>query len=127
VGLFALLALLLAAAGMYAVMAVAVAAREREFGLRSALGAAPSRVVRVVLQGGLAQIAIGLVLGVPLSIGLSGALRTVVQQQGLPRMFDPLAIAAVCLCLAASGLLACLLPALRAARVHPMQALRAGP
>ena len=124
VGLFAMLALSLAAAGMYAVMAVAVAAREREFGLRSALGAAPSRLVRVVLHGGLVQVGLGLALGVPLSIGLSGALRTVVQQQGLPRMVDPLSIAAVCVCLAASGLLACLLPALRAGRVQPMSVLR---
>jgi predicted permease len=127
VGLFAVLALLLAAAGMYAVMAVAVAAREREFGLRSALGAAPSRLVRVVLQGGLAQVGIGLAMGVLLSVALSGVLRTVVQQQGLQRMVDPLAIAGVCLCLAVSGLLACLLPALRAAGVHPMRALQAGP
>ncbi|HWU76520.1 MAG TPA: ABC transporter permease, partial [Rhodanobacter sp.] len=56
IGLFATLSLLLAAAGMYAVMAVAVAAREREFGVRTALGASPARLVRMVLRGGLSQI-----------------------------------------------------------------------
>src|SRR3546814_19467648 len=76
VGLFALLALLLAAAGMYAVMAVAVAAREREFGVRSALGASPARLVQVVLRGGLLQIAVGLLLGVGIALGLSSVLRS---------------------------------------------------
>ena len=124
VGLFAALALLLAAAGMYAVMAVAVAAREREFGLRSALGATPSRLARAVLQGGLIQIGIGLAIGALLSIAFSGVLRTLVQQQGLPSMVDPVSVVGVALCLAVSGLLACLLPALRAGRVQPMHALR---
>lgn len=124
VGLFALLALLLAAAGMYAVMATVVAAREREFGVRTALGASPTRLIRLVLRGGLVQIAIGLALGVAVSLALSSVMRSVAQQLGDRSLFDPLAIVGVCLTLVAAGLLAYLLPALRAGRVQPMQALR---
>ncbi|HET7330695.1 FtsX-like permease family protein, partial [Dyella sp.] len=124
VGLFALLALLLAAAGMYAVMATAVAAREREFGVRTALGASPLRLMRLVLRGGLMQIVIGLVLGVIAALVLSDLARSVVQQAGNQSPFDPWAVGGVCLTLVAAGLLACLVPALRAARVQPMHALR---
>jgi predicted permease len=124
VGIFAALALLLAAAGMYAVMAVAVAAREREFGVRMALGAAPAKLLALVLRNGLVQIGVGLLLGVVLSLSLTGVLRAVMEQLDSTRSFDPFAIAGVCLMLALAGLLACLLPALRAARVAPMHALR---
>jgi len=124
VGIFATLSLLLASAGMYAVMAVAVAAREREFGVRLALGAAPLRLLRLVLRGGLIQIGIGLVLGVVLALALSGVLRAVLEQLNRSSAFDPLAVVGVCVMLAFAGLLACLLPALRAARVQPMRALR---
>jgi predicted permease len=123
VGIFAALALLLAAAGMYAVMAVAVAAREREFGVRSALGAAPWRLMRLVLRGGFLQIAVGLVLGVGLALSLSGVLRAVMENVGRSAV-DPLALAGVCVVLAVAGFLACLLPAWRAGRVQPMRALR---
>lgn len=123
VGIFAALALLLAAAGMYAVMAVAVAAREREFGVRSALGASPWRLMRLVLRGGLWQIGLGLVLGVGLALGLSGVLRAVLEDIGRGAV-DPVAIGGVCAVLAVAGVLACLVPALRAGRVHPMRALR---
>ncbi|KZC20685.1 MULTISPECIES: ADOP family duplicated permease [Rhodanobacter] len=123
VGIFAALALLLAAAGMYAVMAVAVAAREREFGVRSALGAAPSRLTRLVLRSGLWQITLGLALGVGLALALSGVLRAVLEDIGRSAV-DPVALVGVCVLLAIAGLLACLLPALRAGRVHPMRALR---
>ncbi|WP_027484544.1 ADOP family duplicated permease [Rhodanobacter sp. OR87] len=123
VGIFAALALLLAAAGMYAVMAVAVAAREREFGVRSALGAAPSRLTRLVLRSGLWQITLGLALGVGLALALSGVLRAVLEDIGRSAV-DSVALVGVCVLLAIAGLLACLLPALRAGRVHPMRALR---
>ena len=124
VGIFAALALLLAAAGMYAVMAVAVAAREREFGVRMALGATPARLLALVLRNGLVQIGVGLLLGVALSLSLTGVLRAVMEQLADARGFDPFAIAGVCLMLALVGVLACLLPALRASRVPPMRALR---
>ena len=123
VGIFAALALLLAAAGIYAVMAVAVAAREREFGVRTALGAPPSRLTGLVLRGGLLQVALGLALGIVLALSLSGVLRAVLQDIGRSAI-DPLALSGVCVLLAIAGVLACLLPALRAGRVSPMRALR---
>ena len=123
IGLFALLALLLAGVGMYAVMAVAVAAREREFGVRSALGASPRRLMALIVRGGLAQIAVGLVGGVALAAASAQILRAVIA--GLGRStFDPWVMGAVCVVLAVAGLLACLIPAIRAGRVHPMRALR---
>ncbi|MHB1057846.1 MAG: ABC transporter permease [Rhodanobacter sp.] len=123
VGLFALLALGLAAAGMYAVVTVAVTARQREFGVRMALGASSLGMVRMVLQGGLRQIAIGLLLGMGITLALSRVLGAVMEEIDRS-VFDPFAMAGVCMVLAAAGLLACLLPALRAARVAPMRALR---
>ena len=125
IGLFASLALLLAAAGLYAVMAVAVAAREREFGVRMALGAAPWRLLQLVLRGGLGQIAIGLVIGVIAALAASRAVATLLMSLlGRSNAFDPAVVLGVCVVLAVAGLLACLLPALRAARVAPMRALR---
>lgn len=125
IGLFAGLALLLAAAGLYAVMAVTVAAREREFGVRMALGAAPLRLLRLVLHGGLVQIVIGLVIGVGVALALSRVSSALLMNLlGRSGGIDPVAIVGVCVLLAIAGLLACLLPALRAARVQPMHALR---
>ncbi len=123
VGLFGGLALLLAGVGVYAVMAVAVAAREREFGVRAALGAAPRGLLMLVLRAGLVQIVLGLLAGFVLGFLGSGVLRAVVVQLGRS-VFDPWSIAAAAAVLALSGLLACLLPALRASRVQPMRALR---
>ncbi|UGB46084.1 ABC transporter permease [Frateuria edaphi] len=123
IGLFALLALALAATGMYAVMTVAVTARQREFGVRMALGAPPAGMVRLVLRGGIGQIAIGMLLGVGMTLALSRVLGAVLEEIGRT-VLDPLALAGVCAVLALAGLFACLLPALRAARVPPMHALR---
>lgn len=123
VGIFASLALLLAATGMYAVMAVAVTAREREFGVRAALGAAPARLVRLVLRGGLLQISTGLAIGVVTTAALVGASRALLGDIGREGL-DPPALAGVCLLLAVTGVLACLWPALRAGQVPPMKALR---
>ncbi len=123
IGLLGGLALLLAGVGMYAVMAVAVAAREREFGVRAALGAAPRRLLLLVLSGGLAQIALGLLAGVLLGALGSGVLRAVVAQLGRS-VFDPWSIVAACAVLACAGVLACLVPAVRAGRTAPMRALR---
>jgi putative ABC transport system permease protein len=122
---FATLAVLLAAAGLYAVMAVAVAAREREFGVRMALGAAPSRLLALVLHGGLLQIAAGLALGVGaawlVARAVSQVLMTLIGRGGA---LDPPVMLGVAVVLAGAGFAACLLPALRAARVAPMRALR---
>lgn len=123
VGLLGGLALLLAGVGMYAVMAVAVAAREREFGVRAALGAAPRGLLLLVLRGGLMQIALGLAVGMALGAAGSGVLRGVVVQLGRSA-FDPWSILATCAVLAVAGVLACMAPALRAGRAAPMRALR---
>jgi putative ABC transport system permease protein len=77
----------------------------------------------MVLQGGLRQIAMGLFLGMGITLALSRVLGAVMEEIDRS-VFDPFAMAGVCLVLAAAGLLACLLPALRAARVPPMRALR---
>ncbi|WP_295917912.1 ADOP family duplicated permease [uncultured Xanthomonas sp.] len=122
VGLFAGLALLLAAVGLYAVMAVAVAARQHEFGVRAALGAPPARLRRQVLGEAGVQIGVGLLLGLGVAMALSRLLQRYLFEV---RVADPLAIGAVLLVLSAAGLLAALAPARRAARVPPMQALRA--
>jgi predicted permease len=123
VGLFALLALGLAAAGMYAVMTVAVTARQREFGVRMALGASSLGMARLVLQGGLRQIAIGLLVGLGITLALSQVLGAVLEEIDRS-VFDPVAMLGVCMVLFLAGLLACLVPALRAARIPPMRALR---
>ncbi|MBE1161337.1 ABC transporter permease [Dyella acidiphila] len=123
IGLFAGLALLLAAVGMYAVMSVAVAIREREFGVRMALGASPARLIAGILRAGLLQVVIGLLAGFALAFILAGLLRAVLLQINR-QVFDLPVLAAVCLTLALSGLLACLLPAWRASRVEPTRALR---
>ena len=128
IGLFATLALLLAGAGMYAVMAVAVAARERELGVRTALGAPPLRLLGLVLRGGLQQIAVGLALGVgSVLLASRGLSRLLMELLGRADGLGPIVVLGVCAVLLAAGLLACLLPAMRAARVHPMRALRSDP
>jgi ABC-type lipoprotein release transport system permease subunit len=80
-------------------------------------------MIRLVLRGAIAQIAMGALLGVGLTLALSRVLGAVLQEIGRS-VFDPFALAGVCVVLALAGLLACLVPALRAARVPPMHALR---
>jgi putative ABC transport system permease protein len=121
-GAFAGLAALMAAVGIYGVMWSSVRQRTTEIGIRMALGAEPRRVVVEVLSSGLrltlAGIGIGLVAALALSRALSSLLFSV-------RPTDPATYAAVAMTLAAVALLACYLPARRAARVDPMTALRA--
>lgn len=125
IGVFASLALLLAATGIYAVMAVAVAAREREFGVRMALGASPARLVRWVLRGGFFQIGVGLMLGAGVVVAASGALKHLLMSLlGHTAVLDSIALLGACVILGTVGLLACLVPAWRASRVSPMRALR---
>lgn len=125
IGVFAALALMLAAAGLYAVMAVAVAAREREFGVRMALGAAPARLLQLVLSGGLVQIAAGLALGVAAAwLAARVVSQMLMALIGRGGALDPLVMSGVAVVLLLAGLVACLLPARRAARVQPMRVLR---
>jgi putative ABC transport system permease protein len=118
---FAAVALILAAVGIYGVMSFVVAQRTQEIGVRMALGAARGRVLRGVLREGMATALIGTVLGAAgaWSIGLAmeGMIHGV-------ETFDPIAFVIVAAALLGSALVACLVPARRAASVDPLVALR---
>lgn len=116
-----LIALALAVVGVYAVMAFAVGKRTREFGIRMAMGARSGQVLALVLRGGALLLALGVVLGLPLAFLLARVLASLlygISPADVPTYF------ATTLVLAAAGALACYVPALRAARVDPLQALR---
>jgi predicted permease len=115
------LALVLAALGLYAVAAHAVGQRRREIGLRMALGADAGGVLRMVLRDGLVLGACGAGAGLLLGFGAAQLLRSLLYGVAAA---DPIAFGAAALLLAATSLLACLAPALSAARVEPLQALR---
>lgn len=117
---FAAAALLMAAVGLYAVMAEATIRRTREIGIRTALGATPARVLRTVMRRGVAQLTIGLVLGLGAALAATGAMRSLLI--GIEPS-DPITFVITMLVLAAVGLFACWLPARRAAAVPPVQAL----
>jgi predicted permease len=119
--IFAASALLLATIGLYGVMAYAVAQRTREFGVRMALGARNSDVLRLVFVEGIRLAAMGLAAGIALSLVLT---RYMAAQLYDVRSNDPLALAGVAGVIAAVVSVACLLPARRATRVDPMVALR---
>ncbi|MNU58212.1 putative ABC transporter permease YknZ [compost metagenome] len=121
IGVFAALALLLASVGLYAVMAVAVAGRSHEFGVRSALGATRKRLVVQILGESGRQVLLGMAIGLALAMAVSGMLQKHLYGVGAT---DPVAILLVLLALATAALLASVAPALRAAAVQPMQALR---
>ncbi|MCY1018793.1 ABC transporter permease [Pyxidicoccus sp. MSG2] len=121
VGLFAGVALLLAAVGLYGVVAYAVLQRTRELGIRMALGARERQVTGLVLGRYLGLTAAGLVVGLGLAAGASRALTHLLS--GV-RPVDPMTYAGVVLVLGAVAFLAALLPARRAARVPPAIALR---
>jgi predicted permease len=120
-GLLALLALLLAAVGLYGVTAYAVAVRTSEIGVRMALGAMPRDIVRNVLRGAFVQVAIGLVLGIPLAIA-AGRLMT--SRLFQVHSYDPLVLATAVGALGVCALVASMIPARRAASIDPVQAMR---
>jgi putative ABC transport system permease protein len=121
-GAFAAAALLLAASGIFAVVAYSVAERTREMGIRLALGATPVAVVRQVLREGLALPFIGLAVGVAASLALTRLLRASLYEVTAT---DPAVFVAAVVLLTLAAALACLIPALRATRVDPLEALRA--
>jgi predicted permease len=121
IGSFALTALLLATAGVFGVMAYSVAQRTREIGVRLALGAGSGELAAMILRQGLRTILAGAAAGALASLALTRALRS--QLYGISAS-DPLTYAAVSLALVAAALLACYLPARRATRVDPVEALR---
>ncbi len=120
--LFAGLALVLGAVGVYGVVSYSVTRRRAEFGIRMALGAAPGRVLREVVRGGMLPVMIGVVGGIGGSIALSRLLGSFLYEVAPT---DPVSIAASAVCLLSAGWLATLLPGWRAGRVDPVTALRA--
>ena len=117
---FGICALLLAAAGLYGVMSFAVTQRTREMGVRSALGAQGSQLIGLVMRRSVTQLAIGMVLGLLLALGASGALQPVLYHVD-PR--DPVVFLAVIVTLAVVALAASFLPARRVTRIDPVTAL----
>jgi putative ABC transport system permease protein len=120
-GLLSVLALLLAAVGIYGVIAYSISLRTHEFGIRSALGATKRDVLELVLRQGLYLTLIGLVAGIILSLGLTRLLRSLLF--GVSPT-DVVTFAAVIMLLVITAVLACYIPARRAANVDPMTALR---
>jgi predicted permease len=120
--IFAVIALVLAAVGLYSVLAYVVSQRTSEIGIRMALGARAGQVVGLVLRNGLELVAIGLLLGLA---GAAGVARLI---QGLlfgVQPLDPLVYGGVAFVFTLVAILACLMPSIRAARIDPFLALRA--
>ena len=122
VALFGGLTLLLASIGLYDVMSYTVSQSTRELGLRMALGAGTSNVLRLVLLRGLLLTTTGIIIGVALALLLTRLLGTLLYRVS-PR--DPLAFAAAFAAMTLASTAACFLPAWRATRTDPMRALRA--
>jgi predicted permease len=120
-GLFGLLALVLAAVGLYGVTAYTVERRTSEIGVRMALGSTRGDVVRLVLRGAFVQVLIGLAIGIPASIGCA---RLIASQLYHVKGWDPLVLIGSVLALGICALLASIIPAQRAASVNPVTALR---
>jgi putative ABC transport system permease protein len=119
---FAAVALVLAAAGIYGVLSGSVTERFREIGVRSALGASRAQIVGMILRQGIVLTAIGVGVGLAAAVGLTGVLRTLLFDVS---RLDVVTFATVTAGLFVVALAACLLPAWRAARVDPMETLRA--
>ena len=119
--IFALIALVLAAVGLYAVMAYSVTQRTQEIGVRMALGAAGRDVSWLILRRGLIQLVVGLTIGLAGAWFTSQALRPLLVQV-TPN--DPMTFAAISMLLSLVALAACLVPARRATRLDPLVALR---
>jgi predicted permease len=120
-GLFGVIALLLAAIGLYGVTAYSVARRTSEIGVRMALGADRRRVMGLVLGGAFRRVVAGLVLGLPFAVGAGYLLSS--QLYGVT-FWDPAALAIAAGSLAVAALIASIVPAARAAAIAPMKALR---
>ena len=120
-GLFGILALILAAVGLYGVTAYTVERRTSEIGVRMALGADKANVIRLVLRGAFAQIIIGLLIGIPVSIACS---RLIAAQLYQVKGWDPLVLGGSILALGICAFVASIIPAQRAASINPVKALR---
>jgi len=120
-GIFSFAALVMAAVGLYGVLSFSVEQRSREIGIRRALGAEQGAVVLQVIKEGSILVLIGLLIGVAGSFALAGFVSS--QIYGVSAA-DPISYAIGILVLGMIALLACAVPALRAARVDPMVALK---
>ena len=120
-GLFGIVALLLAAVGLYGVTAYAVAQKTNEIGIRMALGADRRKVMQLVLAGAFTRVVIGLILGLPLAIGAGKLLSA--QLYGVS-WWDPPALTVATGALTLCSFVAAMIPANRAASISPMNALR---
>jgi putative ABC transport system permease protein len=121
IGLFAGVGLALAAVGLYGIMSYSVARRTHEIGVRMALGAHHTDVLKIMLRKGLMLILIGLAIGVAGALALTRVLRSLLFDV---TSTDPMTFVAVSLLLMVVGLVACYIPARRAAKIDPMLALR---
>jgi putative ABC transport system permease protein len=119
--IFAGIALVLSAVGLYAVMAYSVTQRTAEIGVRMALGAATRQVSWLILRQGLVQLGLGLALGLLGAFGISRVLRTLLVQI---TPTDPVTFASITILLTVVAIAACLVPAWRATRLDPLVALR---
>jgi predicted permease len=119
-GIFAMIALVLASVGLYAVVAYAVTQRTNEIGIRMALGARPSQVLSLVMRGGLTLVAVGLGIGLAGAAGASHLIRSLLSNV---EPMNPLVYASVAVLFAGVAALACLLPSWRASRIDPVVAL----
>jgi ABC-type antimicrobial peptide transport system permease subunit len=120
-GLFGVLALLIAAIGVYGLEAYDVARRTRELGIRMALGATTGDIKRLVLRQGFKAGAVGLSLGLLLAVGIGRLVSSLLYRVS---PLDPAALLAAVLVLGAATLLACYIPARRATRIATLDALR---
>jgi len=118
---FAAIALLLAAVGLYGLMAYSVQQRTQEIGVRMALGAAPENVRFMVAMQGMRLAVLGILIGIPSALALTRIMVSLIF--GIPT-WDPLVLAGVALLLSAVALCAASIPAVRATRIDPMDALR---
>jgi ABC-type antimicrobial peptide transport system permease subunit len=118
---FAVIALLLAAAGLYGVLSYLVAQRTNEIGVRMALGARRENVLRLMLADGLQPALLGLAVGLATSVAVVREIRSMLYET---TPLDPGVFASVTAALLLVAALACLIPAWRASRLNPMEALR---
>lgn len=120
-GIFSAIALVLATAGIYGVMAYFVTQRTREIGIRMALGAQWPDVLKLIMRSGMWLVTVGLVIGLAGALALTRLMNTLLFEVSPT---DPMTFGAVALCLISVALLACYIPARRATKVDPLIALR---
>lgn len=118
---FGAAALVMAAVGLYGVMSFSVGQRRREVGVRMAVGAGAADVLRLILGHGMRQVALGLAIGTPLAFGLSRLIASALYRVSPT---DPATFGIIVVLMIGVALLACIVPALRATRVDPLEALR---